>query len=104
MGDKIEVDPDLLRSHAGKVERVGEGVKLAQDAANSTNIGGGAFGIMCAFMVPPALVAATAARGTIGSAAGMVDRSAHQLRGLARDFEQNEEAASERLANLEAEL
>jgi len=94
MAERISVDFDAVARHATRIEMVAADIRLAQDAANSTNFGGGAFGIMCAFMVPPVNLVGSVARATIASAAELVDRSATGIREVGEEFQQFEEQAS----------
>lgn len=101
MSERIAIDFDLLSAHAGRVDLVAADVRMAQEAANSTDIGGGAFGLMCSFMVPPVQLVATLARGTIAAAAGMIDRSAEEIRGVASDFAAYEEYAEKEFRGIQ---
>ena len=47
MAERIAIDHDLIVSHAARVEQVASDIKVARDAAASTNMGGGAFGVLC---------------------------------------------------------
>lgn len=91
--NRIEIDADILTRHAARVDQVATSVRLAQDAAASMNIAGGAFGLMCAFLVPPALVATTAAKLVLGSTERLLERSTTQLRGAVQDFTTYEDSA-----------
>ncbi len=86
MAKKIAVDAELIHTHAGRVERVAAEVAEARQAAAATNMGGGAFGLICAFLVPPATLAASMAASAIGAAEGMLERSAREIRGVAEDL------------------
>jgi len=86
MAKKIAVDAELIHAHAARVERVAADVGVARQAAAATNMGGGAFGVICAFLVPPATFAASMAASAIGAAEGMLTRSAREVRGVATDM------------------
>lgn len=86
MAKKIAVDAELIHAHASRVERVAAEVAEARQAAVATNMGGGAFGLICAFLVPPATLAAAMAASAIGAAEGMLERSAREIRGVAKDM------------------
>lgn len=86
MSDKIAIDHDLITSHAARVEQVASDISVARDAASSTNMGGGAFGVMCSFLVAPATIAASMAGSAISAAEGMVRRSATEIRGVSTDM------------------
>lgn len=85
MADKIAIDQDVIVAHAARVERVASEIAIAKQASTSANMGGGAFGLMCSFLVPFAEAAAHAASTSIGEAGGMVSRSAVELRGVGAD-------------------
>jgi hypothetical protein len=104
MADRIRIDADTIAQHAGRLESVRADVRLAQDAAASVNLGGGAFGLMCAFMVPLAATVQMAAQASLGSAAGMLGRSITELRGIAADFSTTEDALVSDLERMRAAL
>ena len=104
MADQISVDPDLMRSHAGRVEQVAGDVGMARDAAASINLGGGAFGLMCNFLVLPTSVVSTIAQSALSSAEQMVRRSAQELRAVVKDFETNEDDIEQQISQLRSEL
>lgn len=104
MSDLISVQPEVLRRHAARVDSLTASVTQCMDAAASMNLGGGAFGIMCAFLVPPASAVSGIARSSISAAEGMLGRSATELRGLADDFERAEERVSGTLRDATAQL
>jgi hypothetical protein len=100
----IAVDQDLITAHAARVEVVASDVAVARDAAGATNMGGGAFGVLCAFLVAPASIAASMAQSAIQSAEGMVRRSATELRGVATDMAAFEDDVVQGVAALESSL
>ena len=104
MSDEIAIDFDVLAYHANRVENVASDVALAQNAAGSINLGGGAFGLMCAFLVLPTTIVSTAAQLTLASARGMVERSAREIKGVARDFSTLEEDIITEIDDLKSEL
>jgi hypothetical protein len=95
VADRIAVDQDLIIAHAARVEVVASDVGVARDAAGATNMGGGAFGVLCAFLVPPATMAASMAQQAIQAAEGMLRRSATEVRGVATDMAAYEEAVGQ---------
>jgi len=104
MADEIIIDPDLMRTHAGRVEQVAGDVGMARDAAGSINLGGGAFGLMCNFLVPPVSIVSAMAQAALSSAEGMVQRSAREVRGIVKDFEATEDDIEQQIGRLQAEL
>ena len=91
MAELIAVDTETVRQHAQRVAQIAADVRLAENAAGSMNVGGGAFGVMCAFLVPPAQLVSSIAAGAITAAATMLEKSEEQLRGLADDFDEGEQ-------------
>ena len=104
MSDEIAIDFDVIAYHAGRVDNVAADVALAQNAAGSINLGGGAFGLMCAFLVLPTTIVSTAAQLTLASAKGMVERSAREIKGVGRDFSTLEEDIITEIDDLKSEL
>ena len=102
MAELIAIDQDLVIAHAARVNQVASDVSIARDAASSTNMGGGAFGVLCAFLVPPATVTAQMAGSAIAAAEAMVRRSAVEVRGVATDMAAFEEELSSSLAAIES--
>jgi hypothetical protein len=105
MGAKnIAVDAELIQAHAARVDRVAADVGVAKQAAASTNMGGGAFGVICSFLVPPATLAAHMAGSAIAAAEGMVTRSAREVRGVVTDMAAVEEDIVQAVRALEKGL
>ena len=52
MAGEIRSDPDILRGHARGVTVIAEDLDDALAAARSVDLSGGAFGVLCAFLVP----------------------------------------------------
>ncbi|GAA4480871.1 hypothetical protein [Microbacterium panaciterrae] len=104
MGDTIALDFDLGRRHAARVGQVAADVRMAQDAASSLNLAGGAFGVMCAFLVPPAVLVSQVAIGTISSVSAMLGRAETEFLGMVSDFEATEEEFSGRYKSMHGAL
>ena len=73
-------------------------------SAKATNMGGGAFGVLCAFLVPPATLAATMAGSAIAAAEGMLTRSAREVRGVATDMADFEDDVVRAVQSIEKAL
>ena len=101
MVEQIAVDADLLRTHAVRVEQGGAEVKVGADAAGSVDLGGGAFGVLCGFLVLPAQLVSFAGQSVVSSAGQLVDRAAVQVRGWAGDVEEQEQQIAQEIARLE---
>jgi len=104
MAERIDIDANVLGYHAGRVDQVAANVSTASAAVDSMNLGGGAFGLMCAFLVPPVLVATTAAGLAVNSTERLLQRSTRELRGAVSDFSRNEDDAVRRIENLRRSL
>lgn len=104
MADRIAIDHELISAHAARVDQVASDISLAADAASSTNMGGGAFGVLCSFLVAPATIAATMAGSAISSAQGMVSRSATEIRGVAADMAAFESDVIAAISSLESQV
>jgi len=83
-------DFDVLREHARRVEQLGDDVAEAASAVRSLGLGDGAFGLLCSFLVTPAVMITSAAAGMIADSEALLQRTGSQLRGLARDGEEFE--------------
>lgn len=104
MADLIQIDPELIRTHATRVDQVASDISVAADAASSTNMGGGAFGVLCSFLVAPATIAASMAGSAIVAAQGMVTRSATEVRGVATDLASFESDVIAAISSLESQV
>lgn len=104
MTARIAVDVDLVSAHTSRVYAIASDVASAGDAAGATDIGGGAFGVLCGFLVAPVAVVASAAGLTIRAAEAMVERSATELRGATADLDAFEDDTMRDLAALERHL
>lgn len=84
---EINIDYDLLRAEAKAIGRVADSVDQGIAAVQSINLAGGAFGVMCAFIVPYAAVATSVALQAFTDTAEMLRREADALDAVAQDFE-----------------
>ncbi len=91
MSERIAIDADVIAYHARRVDNVASDIHTAVDAAQSMNMAGGAFGVMCAFLVPPAVGVAAVATEALASAERMLERSAEALRDGVSDFASHED-------------
>lgn len=104
MGDLISVDPDVVTYHATRVEQAASDAHVAVTAAQSMNVAGGAFGLMCAFLVTPAMVTTEAAKLMLVSVENLIGRSATVLRAGVGDFVVHEERVIDTVRALQADL
>lgn len=84
--ESLNINPELLRGQAAKAQTGSAAIAEAQSAVGAMNLTGGAFGIMCAFLVPPALAVTMAASSMLSDAKGMLDREKQALEDAANDF------------------
>lgn len=101
---EIEVDAAALRAQAAEVERIAGDVTYARDAAGSLNLAGGAFGLMCSFLVAPAMAVTAIARETMAETSRMLRREADALRETADDFEGIEDDVGAEMRTLGREI
>ena len=104
MGGQIRVDPEVVSYHAARVQRTAEDAHLAVTAAQSMNVAGGAFGLLCSFLVAPAMVTTEAAKHALVSVEDLISRSATVLRAGARDFDAYEDTVIDTVRAIEADL
>jgi len=87
---RIALDFDILTTQASKVDQVGDDIGLAAQAVRSMNLGGGAFGVLCSFLVPPAQLVTTVAGTMIADCESLLHRTGTQLRKAAADAQERE--------------
>jgi hypothetical protein len=104
MTDGIALDFDRLRQHAALVDSLTDDVTAALSALRGGDLLPDAFGLLCAFLVPPSLALSTAATGMLGADQSLLLRAAAQLRGTAEQWEQFEDDAVATLRDLESGL
>ena len=104
MSRHIAIDADLVVTHARRVEVVADDIGVAAAAARSTDMSGGAFGVLCSFLVPAAATVTSMAVRAIDSIEGMLLRSAVEVRGVADDVSQFDDRARSVLSALDREL
>jgi hypothetical protein len=90
----FDVDTDGLRAHASELRVIGGDLGKAAQAGGITMLQDSAFGILCSFLVPPALAVQTACTAVIGAASGSVDSTAGLIRGVADGYDAIEDAVS----------
>lgn len=98
----IRVDADTLQQHASGVEQLAASAAEALGAVRSVNLSGGAFGLMCAWMVPPVATVSSAVASAISSGGDTISRTAEEIRLAAGDFETHEQSAVDMVQGVEA--
>ena len=103
-GGKIALDEHVVSYHATRVERLADDVQVAIDAANSMNLMGGAFGVMCSFLVGPTVAVTSLAKGSMQGAEEMLRESARELRAGLADVAAFEDQVISQVRDLAREL
>lgn len=103
MTPQIRMDADVVLQHASRVQQLASDAAEAAAALKSVNLGGGAFGVMCAWIVPPGLVSSAVSQH-INGAEGVLERTGQELRGVVADFAAYEEAVVQATRSLEGGL
>ena len=98
-GPAFQVDPAALITHAGAVDRVGDGLTIASEAGRAVQTDPGAYGQLCQFV--PALLNGLqqAMVDGMSTAAGSVHESADAVRSVAAAYDGADSAAVHRLRN-----
>lgn len=83
----VGVDTEVVRRHALRVQQVADDIATAQSAAGTTNLHGGAFGVLCSFL--PLFVSSVdqAAREALDAVKLATDATVTGLGNMAREFE-----------------
>ena len=100
MSAGLRIDPQGLAAHAARISNIADQADLARQAAVSMNLGGGAFGLMCAFLVPPLELISTPAEGFLGAIAEDVRAAANALSWSAQEFADTEKQITNSLYGL----
>jgi hypothetical protein len=98
----IRIDADTLQQHASAVEQLAAGAAEAVSAIGSITLSGGAFGLMCAWMIPPVAAVSAVVSSTISSGEDLISRTADEIRLAAGDFETQEQEALDTVHGLES--
>lgn len=101
MAEDIALDFDRLRQHAALVDSLADDVTAALSVLKGGDLASGAFGLLCAFLVPPSLAMSAAASGLLGADESLLLRTAGELRGTAAQWEQFEDDTVTTLHDLE---
>jgi hypothetical protein len=99
--DDIALDLDRLRQHASLVDSLVQDVSSAMSVLRGDDLMENAFGILCAFLVPPSLAMSAAATGMLGADQSLLLRTAAELRGTAEQWERFEDDTVATLRGLE---
>ncbi|MBZ4488096.1 hypothetical protein LQ938_11520 [Microbacterium sp. cx-55] len=101
---EIRVDADLIQQHASRVEQLASDAAEAVSAINSINLSGGAFGLLCAWMVPPVSMLSGVVSSAISGGEDLIGRTATEIRAALGEFDQYEESVTQSVANIEKAL
>lgn len=101
---EIRIDADLIQQHASRVERLTSDAAEAADAIRSINLSGGAFGVLCAWMVPPISVVSGVVSAAIEGGEDLIGRTATELRAALREFDEHEQSVIAVVRRIEGTL
>ena len=104
MSAEIRVDADVMLQHASRMQQLAQDAAEAAAAIQSLNLGGGAFGLLCAWMVPPVAMVSGAVAEHISGAEGVLERTGQEMRAVVQDFDGYEEAAAQVARSIEGSL
>lgn len=104
MSQQIRMDADILLQHASRVQQLASDAAEAASAIQSVNLGGGAFGVLCAWIVPPVGMVSGAVSQHISGAEGVLERTGQELRAVVADFDTFEETVIQVTKHLEGVL
>jgi hypothetical protein len=98
--ETVHVPVDHVRSHAGSVDRLAAELAVARDAGAHVQLGGSAYGRLCAFL--PAVMTAVGdkAVGAFGLARSAMSETGDGLREVARAVSAADDGAARRLRSL----
>jgi hypothetical protein len=96
----VRVPVAHVRAHAGSVDEVAAGLATARDAGAQVQLGGSAYGHLCAFL--PAVLTAVGDRAVdaLGVARSALTETGDALRGVAGRVASVDDAAAKRLRAL----
>ena len=99
---EVAVNAAALVSHAGAVDRIGDGLITAAQAGEAVRMGAGAYGKLCQFV--PILLNGLQQAMVDGmtTAANSVHDTADRLRSAAADYDASDRNAVDRLRNTRA--
>ena len=102
--DGFQVDTDVLRRHATRVSQVAGDIGTAQAAAASSDLSGGAFGVLCSFLPP--IVASTdqVAKDAISAVREATDGMVAELAAMARSIDLTDQAVETRMEQISRAL
>lgn len=95
------VDTDAMRQHASKLEQVKSTVDVAIDAGKTTMLDVKAFGVLCAFLAPPAIAIQGAGLAGIGALSLGLQAQSTGITAVADGYDTAEEAVRGALAAVE---
>ncbi|MEV6601463.1 type VII secretion target [Actinoplanes sp. NPDC051346] len=97
-GDGFQISPAAVAAHAGAVDQVADGMELGRAAAAQVQLGGEAYGKLCAFL--PGLIdrLADPTVDALTECAAALRETAVDLRSAATSTEATDQAGSRRVA------
>ncbi|WP_454051105.1 type VII secretion target [Cellulomonas sp. Marseille-Q8402] len=94
MSDQLVVDTEAMRAHARALEPIAAGLAEARSAAASTALPDTSFGLLCSFLVPPALVLQGSAAAGVVAGSSAVSGTGAAVSASADAYDAIDEAVS----------
>lgn len=99
-GGGFQVDTEVLRRHGLRVDQVTADLGAVQQAAATTDLHGGAFGVLCGFLPPFVSGTDSAAREAITAVRDATEQTAADLRAMAGAYDRVDDQVADRLRRL----
>jgi hypothetical protein len=96
---QVQVNSADLVSHAGQVNRIGDGLSTAQQAGAAVRADAGAYGKLCQIVPVLLHLLQDKAIDGIAAAATSVHDTANALRSTASDYDGSDSRAADRIRN-----
>jgi hypothetical protein len=99
-----EVDTDAMRHHARRLGQLKSDLDEAVDAGASSTISVGAFGLLCGFLEPPAMLMQSVCTTAIAGVSGVMDGAAFAITTAANGYDALDESLNGEVSKLLSEL
>ena len=100
----LQVDTDQLRAHAKQIHGLAQGLGEGVSAGVHTAMDVQAFGVLCAFLVPPAVALQAVGIAALSGGVAALGAIETSLRGVAAGYDAIDDAVGGRLTDLMAGL
>ncbi|GIG22544.1 hypothetical protein Cch01nite_32680 [Cellulomonas chitinilytica] len=97
---ELTVDTSAMRAHARAVEGIAARLSEAADASATAAMPDASFGLLCAFLLPPATLVQTLAAGSVQAAATAMEGIATTIGGSADAYDAIDGAVHDALSRI----